>query len=206
MKVLLLGGNGFIGQTFAKNYHKILSVTIVDQYKSATTLNLEIREIIGDISNKDFLVEISKDFNCIINFAYDRQNLRNNYKIIHNITTACLVNKIVKLIHISTISVYNPFINGILDEKSPYSNLYDPYSFIKRRQERMLSAFSQDQQCCEITILQPTIVYGKGGYWSDHAGKEILKQIKNHLPVFEKDDRNMVFGMIISVEKENGLR
>jgi nucleoside-diphosphate-sugar epimerase len=176
MKLLLFGGNGFIGRAFANNYHTKLNLTIVDQFSSPSKLNSDITEIIGDISDKEFVEKVSRGFDCVINLVYDRQNLRNNFKIINNITSACLNNKIEKLIHISTISVYDPYINGSLNEKSTYSKLYDPYSYIKQRQEKILNTFSKDHQCCEITILQPTIVYGEGGNWSNHANKEILKQ------------------------------
>jgi len=177
MKLLLLGGNGFIGRTFIKNYHLNFEITVVDNFLRGENHNIVIIEEIGDISKKSFIEEVSKNFDCIINFAYDRKDLTKNFKIIDNITTACLRNKITKLIHISSISVYDPYLTGNLTENSDYSRLYDPYSYIKRKQEKILEHFANKYNFCEVVVLQPTIVYGEGGNWTSHANKEIQKAV-----------------------------
>lgn len=174
--VLLIGGNGFIGRSFANLYHSYFNLTIVDQYSSTEKLSSSILEIIGDVSNKRFVEEVSADFDCVINFVYNRNDLKKNFKIIDNIISACLKNKTKKLIHLSTISVYDPYIKGVLNEKSRYSTIFDPYSKIKQKQESRLTTFFNKNQCCEISILQPTIVYGEEGNWSNHAIKETQRR------------------------------
>jgi nucleoside-diphosphate-sugar epimerase len=189
--VLLFGGNGFIGRTFVKLYHSQFNITIVDQYSSEGELPANVSLILGDVSDKYFVDEISVDFDCVINFVYNRIDLKMNFKIIDNIISACLKSKIKKLIHLSTISVYDPYTKGALDEKSKYSRIFDPYSKIKQKQEDRLNTFFNKYQCCEISILQPTIVYGEGGNWSNHAIKETQRK-KLFLPNKGKNVCNIV--------------
>jgi len=174
-KVLLLGGSGFIGRNFVKKYHSKFDITIVDQFVGSNKL-LDVKEVKGDVSDGDFVVQVSKGAYCIVNLVYNKYDLIKNIKIINNIINACVINEIDKLIHISSLSVYDPFIKGNLDEASKYSTLSDPYSNIKQRQEKLLEIFFRKYRKCEIVILQPTIIYGDGGNWSKHANKEIQKE------------------------------
>lgn len=176
--IIILGASGFIGRQFIKSYREKYRITAIDKKIDQSNTNKElVNWIEGDITNLDFLAKKSIGKDVLINLVYIRDNLDLNYKIIKNILSACLLAGINKIIHISTVSVYNPFIEGKLTENCEYSRVKDHYSRIKIQQEKKLFNFVKRNNGFKAIILQPTIIFGNGGVWDNHAKKEIKKSI-----------------------------
>lgn len=154
MRVAVTGASGFIGSKFVELF--------TDKYESVKSLDSKNYPL--GIYEK--ILEATKDTDVIVHTAFDH-SYKNNISGIQNILKACEQNGVKKLIHISTVSVYDPNIKGILDENSPYSKLNDPYSKEKRKIEQEIENYKN--RGFDIVILQPTIVYGLGGNWTKYA-------------------------------------
>jgi nucleoside-diphosphate-sugar epimerase len=154
MRVSVTGGSGFIGSRFIKLFgEKFESVKSLD---SKTIPLNDYDKILGSTKNTDILIHTAFD-----------HGYKSNIVGIKNILKACKENGIKKLIHISTVSVYDLDFNDKLDENRPYSKFNDPYSKEKRKIEQEIEKY-QDRSF-DIVILQPTIVYGLGGNWTKYA-------------------------------------
>ncbi|WP_027390042.1 NAD-dependent epimerase/dehydratase family protein [Chrysiogenes arsenatis] len=154
MRVSVTGGSGFIGSKFIELF--------ADKFKSIKSLDSKS----FPLDNYEQILDATKDIDILVHTAFDH-NYKNNISGIKNILKACEQNGIKKLIHISTVSVYEPDAKGVLNENSPYSKLNDPYSKEKRKIEQEIEKYKN--RAFDIIILQPTIVYGLGGNWTKYA-------------------------------------
>jgi nucleoside-diphosphate-sugar epimerase len=154
MRVAVTGGSGFIGSKFIE-----LLGSKFESVKSLDSKNCPLNDY-------EKILESIKGVDVLVHTAFDH-SYKSNILGIKNILKACEQNGIKKLVHISTVSVYDPDVSGILDESSPYSKLNDPYSKEKRKIEEEVEKY-QDRGF-DIVTLQPTIVYGLGGNWTKYA-------------------------------------
>lgn len=154
MRVSVTGGSGFIGSKFIELF--------ADKFESIKSLNSKS----CPLDNYEKILEVTKDVDVLVHTAFDH-NYKSNISGIKNILKACEQNGVKKLIHISTVSVYEPDTKGVLNENSPYSKLNDPYSKEKRKIEQEIEEYKN--RAFDIIILQPTIVYGLGGNWTKYA-------------------------------------
>ena len=154
MKIAVTGGSGFLGSRFVE-LHK-------NKFDNVVVLNSQN----SPLNDLDKLIENTKNIDVLVHTAFDH-SYKDNIKGIKNILQTCKVNNIKKLIHLSTISVYDPNTVGVLNENSPYTKINDPYSKEKRDIERVIEKHKDDN--FDIVILQPTIVYGLGGNWTKYA-------------------------------------
>ena len=154
MKIAVTGGSGFIGSEFIEIFG--------DKFDSIKSLNSKN----SPLCDYEKILESTKDIDILVHAAFDH-TYKSNIVGIKNILKACEQNGIKKLIHISTVSVYDPDISGELNEESLYSKLNDPYSKEKRKIEEEIEKYKD--KGFDIVILQPTIVYGLGGNWTKYA-------------------------------------
>jgi len=154
MRVAVTGGSGFIGSKFIELFG--------DKFESIKSLNSES----CPLGNYEKILKVTKDIDVLVHTAFDH-SYKNNISGIKNILKACQQNGVKKLIHISTVSVYDLDTKGVLNEKSPYSKLNDPYSKEKRKIEQEIEKYKN--RVFDIIVLQPTIVYGLGGNWTKYA-------------------------------------
>lgn len=154
MRIAVTGGSGFIGSKFIELFG--------DKFDSVKSLNSKS----CPLGNYEQILDATKGIDILVNTAFDH-SYKSNISGIKNILKACKQNGVKKLIHISTVSVYDPDINGKLDENSPYSKLNDPYSKEKRKIEQEIEKYKNKD--FDIVILQPTIVYGLGGNWTKYT-------------------------------------
>jgi nucleoside-diphosphate-sugar epimerase len=101
----------------------------------------------------------------LIHCAFDH-TYKHNLIGIKNFIKAGETHNIKRLVFLSTVSVYDPYLQGTLSEQSPYSKLRDPYTKEKILLERIIESLKPS---FEVVILQPTIVYGLGGNWTQYV-------------------------------------
>jgi nucleoside-diphosphate-sugar epimerase len=166
MRVAVTGGSGFIGSKFIELYS--------EKFESIKSLDSKI----APLGEYEKIIEATKDIDVLVHTAFDH-SYKNNISGIKNILKACEQNGIKKLIHISTVSVYDSDNSGQLNENSPYSKLNDPYSKEKRKIEQEIEKYQG--RGFDIVILQPTIVYGLGGNWTKYAF-HVCKEKEVRLP------------------------
>jgi nucleoside-diphosphate-sugar epimerase len=176
MKVAVTGANGFIGSRF------------IELYKNEFEI-IKLTSSNAPFNSLEKIIYRTKDCDVLVHTAFDH-HYKDNIIGITNIFKACKVNNIKKLIHISTVSVYNPDIQGILNESTPYSKINDPYSKEKRKIENEIEKFKDSS--IDIIILQPSIVYGLGGNWTKYA-LHVCKSKALYLPNSGDDICNAIY-------------
>lgn len=175
MKIAVTGASGFIASRFIKLYGENFKEIITLSSKNAPLHDYE--KINKQLSGVDVLVHTAFDH-------YYQSNIQG----LDNIIQACKENNIKKIVFLSTVSVYDPDIQGDLTESSDYSSYNDPYSQEKIKLENMLKKIDD----MEVIILQPTIVYGIGGAWSNYIFSA-CKNKKVNLPFQGKMICNAVY-------------
>ncbi|WP_119342985.1 NAD-dependent epimerase/dehydratase family protein [Facilibium subflavum] len=168
MKIAITGGTGFIGSRFldlyANEFEKVHLLARNCQSKNNKPKNIVCYE--SSLSNYDSLNRACEDVDAVIHCAFDH-SYKENIIGICNLLKACMNNKVKKLIYISSYVVYDYEHYEKINENSSPSCFYDPYTLEKKRIERELEKYKSES--IDITILQPTIVFGLGGAWTRQA-------------------------------------
>jgi nucleoside-diphosphate-sugar epimerase len=186
-KVLILGSSGFIGSALVESlYGKDFEIStilrdfskagFISRFKNVKKYYVDLKDtcdVESIISKNDIIV------NCIHDFGDQKFN-------IHLINTICKAisstNK--KLIHISTISTYQPFIEKkIINESTPFETKTFQYAKNKHEIDNIIAEFEESDNI-KATIIQPTVVYGK---YSKPWTEKIINQLSNGSMVIPSD-------------------
>ena len=167
MNLLVTGGAGFIGSEFVRSAlqgkfkefeFEISNIRVLDSLTYAGNLeNLEpisndprYQFVKGNICDQSLVNEITKDIDCIINFAaeshVDKSILNSNLFLesnllgVNTLLNATLQNKVNKFIQISTDEVYGSITTGSWNEHSPLLP-NSPYSASKASGELLIRSY-----------------------------------------------------------------
>ena len=227
MRILVLGGYGFIGshicQQLKKDNHIIGVVDCYHQYytfpnweyqpvlsqrKEITQTN---KEYIGQIENLQFMEQTFEDFkpDRVIHVAtYPNAKMvkRNVADATNNMITAtsyildlCVKHKVEKIVYASSSMVYGEFNNQVPDEDvMPKPNtLYGSY---KRQGEIMCKIWHREHDL-NYVIMRPSALYGT----RDTITRVISQLLKNALTIGEMTvqgpDNKLDFSDVIDVGK-----
>jgi len=174
MKILIIGGSGFIGEYLANLLKsKKHDVSVLD-IKASNNLNKKIKFIKGDITDKNFLEKVIKHFDYVYHFAGVSDieySLKNPVKTInvnilgtYNVLQACLKNRIKRIIFGSTIYVQ--------------SSQGSFYKISKQTSELMIREYKKRYNL-NYTILRFGSVYGIGADKNNGITKIINNYFKN---------------------------
>jgi UDP-glucose 4-epimerase len=136
-KLLITGGNGFIGSVLAKNLKKYYKIIIIDIQKNIFLNGEKFKKIYQDLSNKNKVNIIIKNIRpdiivhlaaqSTVDFIKQKRKLyvKNNIIVTNNIVEAAKKFRIKKFIFASSASVYGNK-NSIFNEQSKLlpNNLY----------------------------------------------------------------------------------
>ena len=157
MKVLITGALGHIGSYVAENIHKISKIKetiLVDNFESnrfnslynlnkKTKLKFYIRDLnnknsLDSFKNIDYLIHCASMTNAEKSFGRKNQMYKNNLNCLNTVINFCNSKK-VKLIHISSTSVYGKQAK-VVDEncEKKYLKPQSPYAKIKLIEENLL--------------------------------------------------------------------
>ncbi len=169
MKIAILGSNGFVGShllaTLSKSNHSIIALT----RKPVKFSQAHVSNRVCSLKEREKLVEYTRSSDVVIHSAFDN-SYKENIKGMRNIIHACQLNRVKKLIYISTLSVYQLNQNSTVSLKTPYSKSYEPYVHEKIKLEKMLC---KQKELTQVDILQPGIIYGHGSHWSQFAKEAV---------------------------------
>jgi nucleoside-diphosphate-sugar epimerase len=178
--VLVTGATGFIGgrlvEKLINEYRANVRVLIRDYSRAARIARFSsVKMIRGDLGDYDTLCVAMKDCDFVFHCAFDLMaTVEKDVLDIRTLSEACLHSKIQRLIHISTISVYEPLPDGYLTEESPAEPCDFPYADAKLAVEREILQQVRDNSLPAV-ILQPTIVYGPYSKpWTDGPVNQLL--------------------------------
>ena len=178
-KILITGGCGFIGSHLSEYIFKKFrksKIIIYDKityaakksYVDSISKNKRVQIIKADINNLKKLIMASKNVDLLIHVAAEShvdKSFRMSNKFIStnvlgtsNVMEACKINKIKKIIHVSTDEIYGEILKGSFNEESPF-NPSNPYSSSKAAAEMIVNGYKHSYKL-PVTIVRSNNIYG----------------------------------------------
>ena len=196
MKILLVGGGGYLGSHFAHKYNYIHDITVHSRIKINNIAN--IRQINGDIKNKNVLNKIKNcKVDCVVYFlSISKNNCNVNIRDAIDINVRPVVEilagtkSLKKFIYISTFHVYNEM---KLTNKEPIpSNLYGLTHYLS---EKIVISYGENK------IFDYKIIRLSNGY-----GAPMDLQDKNWELVINDFFRSCYINNYININGDLGLK
>jgi nucleoside-diphosphate-sugar epimerase len=167
-RVFVTGANGFIGRRLVQALDQVgAKVSILCRSGRGTTARHapSVRSVVGDLHDSGLLAIALRDQEIVFHLAYDgRATAAANLAAFDSVVAAFAEASVARIVHTSSIVVYDDWPDGDLDESSSMSRFGGSgYRQAKIEMERRLMAGS-----IPAAILQPTIVYGPGStLWTE---------------------------------------
>lgn len=186
MKILITGGNGFIGYNLAQTLKLNHDVTVLDRNLTKDFSN--IRTIKLDMTNLDDLKTVSLDYDCIFHFAcilgvknftsYQSEAFKTDNKISENFLEVLKSQNYKGRIYFaSTSEVY-----GNCDNENFYSILKGPRGLYSL--DKLMFEMKCRNLGLKITSLRFFNIVGKGQSSSEgHVIPTFIENIKNDKPI-----------------------
>lgn len=163
--VLLTGGSGFIGSQVLQTLSQDQDLSIIAHYRHKPRQCGTVPMIHQALHSEEF-AQLDLPCHTVIHAAYAHNNPELNREILSKLIVFCRRNGVKHLVQLSSVSVYEIPMHGELDEQANYAASNDPYVRTKIALERQLSLKAAD---LNVTILQPTVVFGNDSNWSKTA-------------------------------------
>lgn len=164
ISVAVTGANGFIGRRFLQTFSEHFSFKGLVRTQPEAPIS-GVRYFDYDLADGSPPEDALAGCEAVVHAAYDERNLNANLTALKALVNSCQAVGVRRFIFLSTVSVYDPDGEKIVEGQTPYSRGGDPYTATKRRLEQYLTGDCANKQL-EVVILQPTIVYGFGSVWS----------------------------------------
>lgn len=165
MKILIVGGSGFIGteltDTLLKNKHTIV---ILDLRQSSRFPELCIQ---GDIRNLEDVIKASRGCDLIINLAAEHADNVEPVSLYYevneggtkNVIAAAKANTIKKILYTSTAALYGLDKGEVFESMTP--DPFNDYGNSKYQAEKALYEWAEEHAEHNLIILRPTVVFGE---------------------------------------------
>ena len=172
--ILVTGATGFIGSHLAARlvdegaYVRVLAR---DPQKLIPALRDRVEVVRGDLRQPDCFAAATRACDVVFHVAawLGQPNRREvayaiNVTATQQLAEAARAAGVRRFISTSSIAVYGPVLDGVVDETWPHSDVY-LYSATKSRGEQAVFAAQTDR--FEVTVIRPAEVYGpRGGAWT----------------------------------------
>lgn len=190
MKIALLGGSGFIGTEFIRQFGEQHDIFIGDIVKSTTYPE---RSAHCDIRRKDDLRAFMKGADVVINLAaVHRDDVRplslyhdTNVQGSQNICDVADELGIKHQIFTSSVAVYG-FQDGAPDESAPHE-YFNMYGETKSKAEDRYNAWYSKGEGKTLTVIRPTVVFGPGNRGNVY---NLLRQLASGAFIMIGDGKN----------------
>ena len=161
-KILVTGATGFIGGRLVEKLiieHNAKITAVLRKYDNAARIARfsDIELVKSSLTNEKILASLIKKTDYVIHLAYDFVSQKSNLAGVDVIAKNCLKYS-KRLIHISTISVYEPLMDKVINEKS--KTIKCGFTYADRKLEIENKVIEYTLKGLDAVILQPTIVYG----------------------------------------------
>lgn len=204
MKVLITGGNGFLGSNVARElFRRGYEVKLMMRGSSDATVvsDLPCEIYHGDISNQDEVSEAVKGCDYVVHTASITQQWAvsfKEYELINvrgtiNVVNACLEHDVKKLIHISTANTIGPG-NKIkpANELNSFTLLHVNSGYINSKYIAQQYVLEQvERKKLRAVIVNPTFMIGQFDV-KPSSGKIILHGINKRLVFYPPGGKNFV--------------
>jgi nucleoside-diphosphate-sugar epimerase len=193
-RVLVTGASGFIGRHLVRALDRAgAKVTMLSRTRRGPTPQASpARTVVGDLTDTSVLETALHEQEIVFHLAYDgRANAAANLKAFDAVLAASHKAGVGRIVHTSSIVVYDGWPNADIDEASSMNRPGGSgYRQAKIEMERRLMAGSM-----AAAILQPTLVYGRGStFWTDQfiewlaVGDVVLPTPEGHCSGVYVDD------------------
>jgi nucleoside-diphosphate-sugar epimerase len=178
LKVLVTGGSGFIGtrlvEVLLKEQH---DVKIFDKRPSTTYPELVT---IGDVRDKDAMVEAFKGVDVIYNLAAehaDNVTPKSLYADVNiggaeNVVAAVQANKIKRIVFTSSVAIYGR--HQVNPDESFEAQPGNEYGRTKYEAEKIFTKWAENDSENSLTIVRPAVVFGENNVGNVHR---LIEQI-----------------------------
>jgi len=180
-RVLVTGATGFIGGRLCEKLllsHGAEIRALVRNFANASRLaRLEVELLAGDIADADVVDAAVRGCDTVFHCAHDFKDAQRNVTGIRLLTAACRRHGVRRLVHVSSISVYEPLPDGEIDESTRAETSGFAYADNKLEVERTVLRLGADGGL-PVTVVQPTIVYGPfGDAWTVSVVHELRARL-----------------------------
>lgn len=173
--VLVTGGTGFLGgalTTRLANEGARVRVLARNPHKAKRIETLPGVEIVpGDITNPDQVNEAVRECEVVFHVAAStggslELQRRMNTLGTHHVATAAASAGVMRLVHVSTVSVYGYRQRGDVTEATPANPGHDPYNITKAEAEQEVRTIAEAQRM-PYSLIRPGQIYGpRSGMWT----------------------------------------
>jgi nucleoside-diphosphate-sugar epimerase len=193
MKLLITGASGFLGQYVVvealRRGHQVRAVMRpagdVSRYDWHDHPNVELVRV--DLRRKDGLVEAVRGVDAVLHLAAAKAGdfytqFAGTVIATENLLDAMVQAQVLRLIHISTFSVYEYWktpINTLITEDATLEQQpldRDEYAQTKLIQEQLVRDFEQAHKAA-VTILRPGMIYGRDNLWNACLGADLTETL-----------------------------
>jgi nucleoside-diphosphate-sugar epimerase len=182
-KIVITGGCGFIGshltdflfKKFRKSQFIIIDkLTYAANKKYLKKINNDkrVKIVVGDINNSNLLLKLTFKTDLLIHLAAEshvdrsfssvKKFIRTNVQGTRNVLDACRINKVKRIIHVSTDEVYGEIYKGSFEENSSL-NPTNPYASTKAAAEMIVSGYKKSFNM-DINIVRSNNIFGTRQY------------------------------------------
>ena len=180
--VLVTGGTGAIGGRLVEKLvleHRARVRVLVRNFMRASRLaRFPLEMVAGDLADREAVNKAVHGCEVVFHCAYDFERkpgaTTKDPASTGRATFARLPleSQVARLVHVSSVAVYGPTLDGDLDEKSPWRRTPNTYWQVKAATERLVLEMCSGRQLPGI-VLQPTLVYGPYSGWTMNPVQEL---------------------------------
>ena len=181
-RVLVTGGTGFIGGRVVEKLvleHGANPRVLTRSYANAPRIaRFPVELVRGDVTEMADVRRAAAGCDVIVHCAYGSSGSREERHEVNvggtaNVLRAGAEAGVDRIVHMSTVEVYDPPDEGVLTEASPREKRGDPYGDSKLEAERL--ALEHAERGAPVTVVQPTVVYGP---WAPVWTADVLRRMR----------------------------
>ncbi|MBH0023543.1 NAD(P)-dependent oxidoreductase [Salinibacterium sp. SWN248] len=166
MKILVVGGSGFIGTRLLETLHE-QGHTFTNFDRQVSALFPE-QSVTGDVRSADELTTASVGHDAIINLAAEHRDdvsplslyTEVNVGGAHALIAAAEANDIRRIVFTSTVAIYGLDKNDAAEDSVPEP--FNEYGRSKLAAEGVFSAWANADASRSLAIVRPSVVFGEG--------------------------------------------
>jgi nucleoside-diphosphate-sugar epimerase len=166
--ILVTGGTGFVGGRLVEKLvlgQRARVRVLVRNFGNASRIaRFPVQMVGGDITDEAVVQKAVQGCDVVFHCAHDFGLGRDPQRLMavqgtRNVSLAVLREGAQRMVHVSTVAVYGPTLDGDLTESSPWQPSDHSYIRAKRAAERLVLGLHR-QKGLPVVVLQPTTVYG----------------------------------------------